>query len=202
MDPDVLASLSPRDRLAGFAEMIKLGFVLDKQYLDFLQEHTPQILNLSDPGMVAAAIRRSCELKAAVVEADEREQGLRKVLNFGHTIGHAIEKTTDYHRFRHGEAVLLGMYGAAWISHQMEYLNTAEWEQVAGFLKQLPLEMSVADLDSQAIELATHQDKKVKDGRVVFVLMKGVGEHVFNDRVPTAMVQLAVDALKQAWKES
>jgi len=201
IDPELLSTLSERDRIGGFAEMLKMGLIRDAAYVARLQEAREAILGLTDLDVVAETVARSCELKAQVVELDEREQGLRRTLNFGHTIGHAIERTSRYGTFRHGEAVLLGMYGAAWISNQLKHLGDAEWRQVAELLKAIPLEQSVQDLDPVAIEAATHFDKKVADNRVHFILLKGIGATLINDRVPIKLVQQAVQQIKQTWSE-
>ncbi len=199
IDPLVLKSLGPRDMVAGFAEMLKMGAIKDADYLRDLGNDVESLLSLSDSTRVSEAIQRSCALKAEVVEKDERETDHRRILNFGHTVGHAIEQTSNYGTFRHGEAVLLGMYAAGWISQELQYLSPTEWSEFAGILKQVPFSGDVNGLDPAGIETATHLDKKVEKNRVNFVLLKGLGETVITDRVQPDLILQAVEEIKQFW---
>lgn len=199
IDPLLLKSLGPRDLVAGFAEMLKMGAIKDQAFLNTLHEQQDAILNVSDGEKIAEAIQKSCELKAEVIEADEREQDLRRILNFGHTVGHAIEQTAGYGAFLHGEAVLLGMYAAGWISHELKYLSATDWDQLSAILLNVPFQGDVSNLDPETVEAATKYDKKVIDSRVNFVLLNGLGSTLINDRVKPETVKEAVAEMKAAW---
>lgn len=202
MDVDTLKSLGLRDRVSGFAEMFKMGVIRDTEYFDFLVKNMSVLLE-SDPDVnLIQAIARSCELKAEVVEADEKEADLRRILNFGHTLGHAIETTLGYGVVRHGEAVILGMYGAGWLSNQVGNFSKEGWEQLASMLKKIPLTVSLEKLNPDAIEQATRMDKKVANSQLNFVLLNKLGEAHMQAGIPVLMIKLAVDALKSAWKEN
>lgn len=199
MDTDTLESLTVRDRVAGFGEMLKMGAILDREYFEFLSMNMNDIIHPRNQRSVTRAILRSCELKAQVVENDEKEAGLRRILNFGHTLGHAIENTLGYGRIRHGEAVIAGMYGAGWLSNQVGNLSNSEWGELAQVLKSIPLELAIDDLDSQGIEKATRLDKKVSEGALHFILLENIGSAVVKSGIPTLMIKLAVDVIKKAW---
>ncbi|MCF7826864.1 MAG: 3-dehydroquinate synthase [Candidatus Marinimicrobia bacterium] len=200
MDVNTLETLQGRDRISGYAEMFKMGAIRDKSYLDFLVENMDELLQIHSPQVLIKAIARSCELKAEVVEADEKEADLRRILNFGHTLGHAIESTLGYGVVRHGEAVILGMYAAGWLSNQVGDLAKEDWEQFSGMLLRIPLKFSLQALNPDAIEQATRLDKKVANSQLNFVLLHHLGEAYIQTGVPTLMIKLAVDAIKGAWE--
>jgi len=200
MDVKTLGTLDKRDIVSGYAEMFKMGAIRDTEYLNSLVEEMNESLNLKSTKSLVKAIARSCELKAEVVEADEKEADLRRILNFGHTLGHAIEATLGYGVVRHGEAVILGMYGAGWLSNQVGELKDEEWEMLATMLTQFPLELPFESLDPDAIEKATRLDKKVAHSELNFVLLRKLGEAYMQTGVPVLMIKLAVDAIKIAWE--
>ncbi|MCF6237366.1 MAG: hypothetical protein L3J79_00890 [Candidatus Marinimicrobia bacterium] len=161
-----------------------------------------ELLNSSGTAKWIQVISRSCELKAEVVEADEKEVDLRRILNFGHTLGHAIETTLGYGQIRHGEAVILGMYGAGWLSNQVGQLSQAEWDELSGILVKIPIPIALYDLDIDAVEQATRVDKKVANSKLHFVLLKELGTAETQADIPVLMIKLAVEAVKRAWKET
>ena len=122
IDVETLQTLPKREVLAGLAEVIKYGVIYDKGLFDFLETNRDMILNL-DRNALTHIIKRSCKIKAEVVAKDERESGLRAILNYGHTIGHAIETVTGYTHFLHGEAVAIGMYREAMLSHLLGFIG-------------------------------------------------------------------------------
>ena len=199
LDVDTLTSLDHRDRVSGFAEMLKMGAILDRDYFEFLASNMDVLLNSKPNELLIKAITRSCELKADVVEADEKESDLRRILNFGHTLGHAIETTLGYGEIRHGEAVVLGMYGAGWLSQQIGKLSEAEWTELVQVLQRIPLRVAVDKLKADDIEEATRLDKKVASAQLHFVLLNKIGVAHIQANVPVLMIKLAVDGLKKAW---
>jgi len=202
MDVKTLESLQTRDRISGYAEMFKMGAILDKDYLNFLIENMDACLGTESSEILIKAISRSCALKAQVVEADEKEADLRRILNFGHTLGHAIESTLGYGVVRHGEAVILGMYGAGWLSNQVGDLSKEAWDELAAMLVKIPMQLSLKALNPDAIEQATRLDKKVANSQLNFVLLHSLGAAYMQVGIPTLMIKLAVDAIKTAWEGS
>lgn len=200
MDVKTLKTLQIRDRVSGYAEMFKMGAISDKNYLNFLVDNMGELLEGASLELLVKAISRSCALKAQVVEADEKEADLRRILNFGHTLGHAIESTLGYGKVRHGEAVILGMYGAGWLSGQVGDLSQEEWEKLSAMLRKIPLEIAVKSLNPEAIAEATRLDKKVANSQLNFVLLHGLGDAYMQTGIPTLMIKLAVDAIRNAWE--
>lgn len=202
MDVQTLETLEHRDRVSGYAEMFKMGAIRDLDFLQYLVTNMDECLKAESNDILVHAIARSCELKAEVVEADEKEADLRRILNFGHTLGHAIESTLGYGVVRHGEAVILGMYGAGWLSNQVGELSQESWDNLADMLVKIPLELPLQSLNPEAIEQATRHDKKVANAQLNFVLLKELGQAYMQSGIPVLMIKLAVDAIKGAWKTS
>lgn len=176
MNISALKTLPERQFSSGTAELIKHGFIKDKEYTDFIQAHRDAILSQDYPAM-EELIYRSCLVKRDVVEKDPKEKGERALLNFGHTIGHAIEKLSDFTLY-HGECVSLGMVSAGYISYQKGNIT---WEQLEGLkdiLSGFGLPTSLEDFSHspQDILAATKLDKKMESGKIKFVLLKSPGE--------------------------
>ena len=194
-DVETLRSLPDRELRSGWAEAVKHGLIMDEGLLRRFEEEREPILGL-DPSVAADVIRRSVAIKADVVSRDERETlGLRVLLNYGHTIGHAIEAATGYSRFLHGEAVSLGMTAAAHISLGMGTLTGAEVERQRTLLKSYGLPVSASGLDREAIYDAVSMDKKTTAGSVRWVLLDGIGRAVTHADVPPGLVNDALDVV-------
>ncbi|HMN20334.1 MAG TPA: 3-dehydroquinate synthase [Ottowia sp.] len=188
-DLDVLDTLPARELSAGLAEVIKYGPIADPDFLDWIEVHI-EALRARDPAALAHAVRRSCEIKAAVVGQDEREAGLRAILNFGHTFGHAIEAGLGYGAWLHGEAVAAGMVMAAELSHALGLVDAGFAPRLAALLERAGLPTRGAVLDAQDnpgryLALMRH-DKKAEQGEIRFVVI---------DRPGHAAVRAAPDAL-------
>jgi 3-dehydroquinate synthase len=175
IDINTLQTLPRREFAAGLAEVIKYGLIIDEEFYGWLHEQMPKLLAREEPAL-AEAIERSCVAKAQVVAADERESGLRAILNLGHTFGHAIETFLGYGAWLHGEAVAAGMVLAARLSAMRGAISTAEVEKLTLLLESVglpwepPEEMSPSDF----LELMS-RDKKVIDGRLRLVLLESIG---------------------------
>lgn len=194
-DLDVLRSLPVRELSAGLAEVIKYGPIHDLAFLDWLEAHMED-LRRCDPTALAHAVQRSCEIKARVVGLDERESGLRAILNFGHTFGHAIEAGLGYGEWLHGEAVGCGMVMAATLSHRMGLLSAAGVERLRTLIQRAGLPVSGPRLGvnnaARYLELM-RVDKKAEAGEIRFVLVDDAGQaHV--RPAPDAWVAEVVDA--------
>jgi 3-dehydroquinate synthase len=175
-DVGTLETLPQRELLAGMAEVIKYGVIWDESLLSFLEENREKVLNLDRPA-VEHIIRRSCEIKAEVVSRDEREEGLRAILNYGHTIGHALETATGYTAYLHGEAVAIGMYVEARLSSRLGLADKREVERIRSLIKAygLPVEMP-SGMETERILSAMRLDKKAVAGELRFILPEEIGK--------------------------
>ena len=162
VDVDTLKTLPQKEFSAGIAEIIKYGVIADKGLFDFLEANIKDIFSLGDS--LIDVIKRSCEIKADVVSKDERETGLRAILNFGHTIGHAIETATGYTRFLHGEAIAIGMCAAARIAVRMGIFQKKDAERIKNLVELYKLPSTMPDnINISDINNAMEVDKKVKN---------------------------------------
>ena len=173
-DVALLGSLPEREFLAGIAEVIKYGVIADPGFFAWLEAHLDDLLR-RDPSSLVHAVRRSCEIKAEVVAGDEREQGNRAILNFGHTFGHAIEALTRYETYLHGEAVAVGMVIAASLSASLGRVRTSDAERVRDLVRRAGLPTAAPGLDPAAMLEAMGMDKKAVDGRIRLVLCDRLG---------------------------
>jgi len=174
IDPLLLATLPRREFRAGLYEVVKYGVIASRPLFDRIAADLPKLF-AREPDALLPVIAESCRIKAAVVEQDERESGPRRTLNFGHTVGHALEAITKYRRFRHGEAVAFGMLAAAEIGVDRGVLPASDRDALAGLIVQMGPLPAVADLSAaQTLEAIGH-DKKVVAGRLHFVLPTSIG---------------------------
>lgn len=186
-DPSLLTSLPPRALHEGFAEVIKHALVLDPPMLEVLNGKADELLAVSDE-ITTRIVERNAALKATVVSEDEREGGRRAVLNYGHTIGHAIEAVTGYTKILHGEAISVGMMAAAEIGRRMDITPAAIGERQERLLRRYSLPVRLAGIDPERVLAATAHDKKVTSKRVRWVLLEDFGRPVLRDDVPDALV--------------
>jgi 3-dehydroquinate synthase len=195
IDTSVLDDLPERELKAGYAEVVKYGFIRDRSFFDWLEEHGPAVL-AGDPEARAHAVRRSLEVKAAVVAADERETtGERALLNFGHTFGHAYEALAGYDGgLLHGEAVSVGMVDAFALSARLGHCPEADAALARAHLQRLGLPGRIGQASNRpfpvdALLSAMGRDKKVENARLKFVLVRGIGEAFVSGDVPEAAVR-------------
>jgi len=173
-DTSTLASLPPREYRAGIAEIVKYGLIYDTAFFAWLEANA-QALQAREAAAVMYAVKRSCEIKAAVVGVDEREQGLRAILNFGHTFGHAIETASGYGMWLHGEAVAAGMVVAADMSARVGWLPGNECTRIIGLLRRFELPVQAPRIGAQRALQAMGLDKKVLGGKLRLVLLRELG---------------------------
>ncbi len=171
IDTDTLKTLPTREFRAGLAEVIKYGAIADPDFLAWLEANVDALL-AKDPGSLAHAIRRSCELKASVVAEDERETGRRAILNFGHTFGHAIESSLGYGEWLHGEAVAAGMLMAA----ELSGLGEADQLRLKKLVEACGLPVCPPPIGAEQLQKAMRMDKKVMEKQTRFVLLRSLGE--------------------------
>ena len=177
VDTGTLATLPEREYAAGLAEVVKYGAIVDLEFLGWLEQHAPQLV-ARDPAALAHAIRRSCEIKADVVARDERESGVRALLNFGHTFGHAIESAAGYGTWLHGEGVAMGMALAARFSVRQGRIAAADAERLERLLARmgLPVRSPAFPLDTWLEYMG--RDKKNENGRITLILLERLGHAV------------------------
>ncbi len=182
-DVATLDTLPPREFSAGLAEVVKYGVIHDAEFFAWIEANVVA-LRARDPAALVRAIRRSCEIKAAVVQADEREAGARMILNFGHTFGHALEALTHYQTLLHGEAVAIGMVMAAHLAAQLGRLGADDVNHIRALLRRCGLPVTPPPLESDAIIEAMAMDKKAFGGRVRLVLPRAIGAVFVTTDIP------------------
>ena len=186
-DTSVLATLPPAEIRCGLAEVIKCAIIRDRAFFAYIESSIEQIVAL-DRRALEECVFRSARIKAAVVSRDERDSGLRNILNFGHTVGHAVETVSGF-KVKHGEAVAIGMATAARISVRLGLLRKAEQERISGIIHGAGLPTSMPELDPDRLIEAMGHDKKIVDGKLRFVLPRTIGRVVVSDKVPETLVR-------------
>jgi 3-dehydroquinate synthase len=184
-----LSTLGQRELSEGWAEAIKHGLILDAGLVDIFEEHAESLMAL-EPVISTEVIRRSMAIKAEVVSQDERETlGIRILLNYGHTIGHALEASTEYGRFMHGEGVAIGMMGAARLAQQMGMIPQEAVDRQRRLLERFNLPIKAAGVSTDDIRQAMSLDKKVQSGTNRWVMLEDVGRAVVSQDVPWPLVE-------------
>jgi 3-dehydroquinate synthase len=191
-DTATLATLPARELSAGLAEVLKYGLIADRPFFDWLEEQVPALRAL-EPAALATAIARSCQNKARIVAADEREAGQRALLNLGHSFGHAIEAGTGYGTWLHGEAVGTGLVMAAQLSERLGWLEASAVARIRALVEAcgLPTQPPTSLSSERWLELMA-VDKKVQAGRLRLVLLKGIGEAVLTADVDPALLRASI----------
>jgi 3-dehydroquinate synthase len=193
IDPLLLRTLPARQLRNGWAELLKHGFILDETLVRDLEIAAHDGPPFMSPDLIA----RSVAIKAAVVSEDERESAGRTLLNYGHTVGHAIEAVTAYETYLHGEAVAIGMRAAGIIATELGLLPPADFERQQALIRRFELPESAPGLDPRAVFDATLVDKKVRAGAVRWVLLERIGKAVVRQGVPDVLVHYAIEAVTQ-----
>ncbi|MEF2964350.1 3-dehydroquinate synthase [Paenibacillus sp. M1] len=195
-DVDTLQTLPEREVRAGLAEVVKHGLIWDEAFTSWCREHTAELLAL-DPEALGYALTKGCEIKAHVVSRDERENGLRAILNLGHTIGHAIEAIAGYGEYLHGEAISIGMAAAALISVNRG-ADRSLYEETTSILRGFGLPTIMPEqLDEDKIIGAMMHDKKFKEQQLVFILPKSIGKVEIVSDVKVEEVRRVIRELKE-----
>ena len=188
-DLDTLKTLPLREYASGLAEVIKYGIIYDAALFASLESCLPKLLK-RDAATLSRIVARCCEIKAEVVGQDETEGGLRAILNFGHTIGHAIENSSGYGKFLHGEAISLGQVAAARLSHEISGLPAGDVARIENLLRAagLPVAIKLAATQRKKLFTAMRLDKKVSQGEVKFVLAEKIGKVVWGRPVSPTLI--------------
>lgn len=177
IDLDTLDTLPQREYLCGLAEIIKYGIALDREFFDYLLAEC-EALKMGNKSALLQVIARACAIKASVVERDEREGGLRAVLNYGHTIGHAVETLAGYGTIKHGEAVAIGMVQIAKLSAQRGYATPRERDMIVALIAAFGLSTRLPDFPVSEYQKIIEHDKKKRDDGVNFIFNRGIGNFV------------------------
>ena len=192
-DTDTLASLPTRELRAGLAEVVKYALICDAGLFEWLEAHFESLLS-GEAAALTHVIRRSCEIKAAIVGRDEREHGERALLNLGHTFGHAIEAATAYTEWLHGEAVGAGLVMAAEMSQQSGLMPAADSERVRQLVARAGLPTRIASVSPSVVRDLMGLDKKVLGGRLRLVLLRRIGEALVSADYPEAALERTLAA--------
>jgi len=196
-DPQTLTTLPQRELTSGWAEVIKHGMILDEEFVQFLESNVDRLTKL-EPELITQAIARSAAIKAQVVSQDEKErEGKRTILNYGHTIAHGLEAATQYKRFLHGEAVAIGMVGAAKLSQRLGLLPVAAVERQQALLQKFGLPTGFSGMDLTEITKAMELDKKTKEKAIRWVLLQDIGKVVIRSDVPQREVLAVLQELAE-----
>lgn len=196
-DIGVLKTLDDREILCGISEIIKSAIIRDKVFFNWLFENSKDVLALS-PEALQYVIKTSCKIKADVVEADETEKSLRAILNFGHTVAHALETITSYGYYKHGEAVAIGMVVEANIAHMLGMIDKNEVKQVESIIKAFGLPAQIEkDINIKELLNLMYKDKKVLDDKLTFALINCIGSAVIKRNVPEDIILKALEQNKQ-----
>ncbi len=190
IDVDTLTTLDQRQFRAGLAEVIKYGVAIDLPFFEFIEANIDAILGM-DPEFLTKVILRSCQLKAEVVELDEKEAGLRAILNYGHTLGHAFESLSGYRNLVHGEAVALGMALAARVSVSEGFCSPEDYSRISTLITRCGLSIDIPQYDRQMLLNAVATDKKSKSGMITFICNKGIGTYAMSHHTPEELLILS-----------
>jgi 3-dehydroquinate synthase len=193
-DPLLLRHLAEREYISGLYEALKYGVIRDPVLFESFERNPGDFLK-RDPAAIETLVARCAEIKAEVVMSDEKESDLRRILNFGHTVGHGLESAARYRGIRHGEAVGYGMIAAARISHALDRLGQGDRGRIEGAIGALGRLPSLHGLNSKDVLGAIRHDKKVRNGAIHFVLPRGIGRVEVTPDVPFGVVRAVVKGI-------
>ena len=195
IDPRVLRTLPQRQFVSGLAEVVKYGIIRDEIFFQML-ENNPKSIITREPKLLERIITRSCEIKAEVVSTDEKEGGLRAILNYGHTLGHALESYFNYGLLTHGEAIAYGMWFAAILSELVGLCRSETVDRQVRLLRALGLFREMPKLDNKRLLEKMSLDKKSKDGKIQFILTRKIGLVTIRKNIPRSTILSALTRLQ------
>ena len=178
IDPSTLKTLDAREVWSGMAEVLKYSLIADASLFSVLQKNLNAITDMTDDDLLLAILYRCCQIKANFVEEDEKESGVRRLLNFGHTLGHAFEALGGFQYFKHGEAIVPGMLWAVWLSQQKGFLNTSQAFQIRSLLEQFPVPHIPENIQTVDLIDKVQMDKKQSSDGLCLVLLKEIGKAI------------------------
>lgn len=192
VDVSLLKDLPKKELINGLAEIIKHALIKDKTLFNYIENNLSKILNKDELTLIAL-IKRNCEIKARIVEQDEKEAGTRKLVNYGHTIGHAVETLTNYKKFSHGEAIAIGMAVGALIANKVNLLSKKELTLQNNLLKKASLPTKLPNIDTNKLVNELKKDKKAVGGEVEFVLLERIGKAKYSMKVLNNVIKEAIE---------
>lgn len=175
IDINTLSTLAEREYRAGLGEIIKYGIIYDKNFFSYMEENYLGIMNREN-NCLEEIIFQSCRIKGDIVEQDEKETGIRAIVNLGHTLGHSLEKLTRYEVYRHGEAVAMGIAAASYLASDLGYLKDTDRKRIKSLLKNLGLGFQFPQISNEQIYEGTLNDKKIQNGVLRWVVPQGIGK--------------------------
>ncbi|TJX14213.1 3-dehydroquinate synthase [Tissierella creatinini] len=175
IDVELLSTLPKKELMSGIGEIIKYGLIYDYEFFQYIKKEIEGIRSLNN-NVMKYVVRRCCEIKARIVELDEKENGLRKILNFGHTFGHALEGGTNFTRYSHGEAVIVGMFYETILAKKMCVIQELYSNEILSFLESLGVDLSLSEYSTSVLIDFMTRDKKNKDNKISFILPINRGE--------------------------
>jgi 3-dehydroquinate synthase len=196
IDTDTLRTLNIKEFSSGLGEVVKYGIVYDHEFFSYLEAHAEELIELEETSL-QKIIYRSCQIKSEIVAQDEKEEGLRAILNLGHTFGHAAEKLGDYKLFRHGEAVAMGITAACYLSHSIGLMTKEEIKRVESLFMKLQLKSQFPSYAPEDVISAMQADKKIKNGKINFVLPQGIGNYIITDDITHKQIENAILAAQK-----
>lgn len=188
IDTTSLSTLTARDFRSGLYEVIKYGLIYDREFFDYFCDNLESVKK-RDPAVLEVVVSRCCEIKAEITSLDERESDLRRILNYGHTLGHALEATLDYEGVTHGEAVAYGMLAATHISHQAGYLDESTTKQIVDAIRSIGTLPPVDRVSFPRMMEAVRHDKKRQQDATVFVLLKEIGKTIITSDLSGSIIE-------------
>lgn len=183
IDLNTLKTLPRREIISGLGEVIKYGIIWDYDFLNYIDENLENILNLEENRM-KKIISKCCKIKAEIVSQDEKELGIRKILNHGHTIGHGLETATGYKRYTHGEAILIGIYYESLMAKNLKFIHEDYFSKIEKIIKKTRISLDISEISKEHLRDNMMKDKKNKEGKISFILPRGKGrvEEILLDR--------------------
>ena len=175
IDTNTLKTLNKRELISGIGEVIKYGIICDYEFFKWIKENLKYILQL-EKNTMKTIIKKSCKIKAHIVSEDEKDVGIRKILNYGHTIGHGLETITNYEKYTHGEAVILGMYYEAFIAKNLGYIEEKYFREIENLIISLDVSLDMRDCSIELLVDAMMKDKKNKENKISFIFPKERGK--------------------------
>jgi 3-dehydroquinate synthase len=196
IDPSLLSTLAERELITGMAEVIKYALITDSSLFNYLLINKDNIYNLeAEP--ITHIIKRSCSIKARIVEEDQKEKGIRALLNFGHTVGHSLEAVSNYKRYTHGEAVAIGMIAASRLSYEIGKLNFRDLEKIEEIIKlySLPVKFQNGE-DIGLIMERLYHDKKIINNRLRWILLEEIGKSFIETNLDESLIKQVLEGLE------
>ncbi|KAA3605336.1 MAG: 3-dehydroquinate synthase [Calditrichaeota bacterium] len=201
LDIELLKTLPPRELISGLGEVIKYGIIWDESFCEFISAHYEDIENL-ETNVLTNIVEKSCAIKSAIIVQDEFDQNLRTILNFGHTIGHAIEGHLKYSGLRHGEAILIGMKAASTISKKMGRLDETNYQKICDLIDKNKISLENLSIDVNDIVKRLKADKKVVKGKTRFILPEKIGDVFVTSDIPAEIVLETIQEIKLEFEKA